>query len=129
MARALLLAVLAAVMVGVSGCVGVGAGISIPVLGGQRDFDEGVLSLPVDADMEAAAVATQKGLADLDISVTSRTDDPSAVSFTAKAHDGTPVVVTAEHEGLKTTRLHIRVGSFGDETSSRIVYDAIAARL
>jgi len=91
-------------------------------------YAQGDLEGTVDADRDAALLASEGALQDLgyqDVSVT--TDGPTAKVFAQAGEDD--IKVNIREIGPEKSKVSVRVGAFGDEEISRAVYDQIRANL
>lgn len=123
-AGVLLSVLLAAVAFGTSGCVAVvaaGAGV------GSAAYVMGDLEAAEAKSIDVMYAATEKAMEQLELRVTSKHKD--ALSATVVARDSADkkikVKLSATPEG--TTKISIRVGVFGSQTKSRLIYDKIRA--
>jgi hypothetical protein len=117
---------LAAVVFAASGCVAVvaaGAGV------GSAAYVMGDLEASEPKSIDVVYAATEKAMESLELRVTSKRKD--ALSATVVARDSADkkvkVKLAATPEG--TTKISIRVGTFGSQTKSMLIYDKIKANL
>jgi hypothetical protein len=107
------------------GCVAVAVGAGAGTVAYIRGDLEAVETKNIDAVYEA----TLKAMEQLELSVSKKTKD--AMSAEVVAHDSQDkkitIVLTATAEG--STKLSIRIGVFGSETKSRLIYDQIKKNL
>ena len=98
--------------------VGVGAAGTIAYIRGDL---EAVESKRIDVVYEA----TLKAVEELELNVTKKTKDAlSAVIVTRDAQDK-KITIKLKATADETTKLSIRIGTFGSETKSRLIYQKI----
>jgi hypothetical protein len=117
---------LAAVAFGTSGCVAVvaaGAGV------GSAAYVMGDLEAAEAKSIDVMYAATEKAMESLELRVTSKRKDALSAVVVARdsADKKVKVKLSATPEG--TTKISIRVGVFGSQTKSRLIYDKIRANL
>jgi hypothetical protein len=116
----------AAMFMLVQGCmavalVGAGAGTVIYIRGDL----EAVLSNDINSVYEAA----QKSLEQLELKVSSRVKDALAAKIVAMDAQDKKITINLKSTAENTTELNIRVGVFGNETKSRLIYEQILKNL
>jgi len=89
----------------------------------------GELQSTYPASMESTWTATLKALKELGIRVYSSKKDATAGFIEASKVDTTKVKINLEPAGPGTTRVKIRVGTFGDEEASQAIHREISRRL
>ena len=115
-------------VLGCSGClavaVGAGAGGTVAYLAGDLETDE-----PYDID--AVFAAAEKALADLDLRTLKHETTKDALSARLVARDAGDkrIVIRLKSTMTGSTYLSIRVGTFGDDTKSQLIYDRIRENL
>jgi len=102
--------------------VGVGAAGTIAYVRGDLQAEE---HEPIDVVYEAAL----KALEDLELHVTSKSKDALVAEITTYDAQDKKIVVKLKASTDETTQLSIRVGVFGSETKSRLIYEKIRAHL
>jgi hypothetical protein len=80
---------------------------------------------PMD-DVWKASLAVLK---DLDLQIWDKDKRPSRGLIKARRLDGSPITIRLSPETRRTTKVAIRVGTFGDEDTSKLILDEIAGRL
>jgi len=116
------------VTAGSSGCVavavGAGAGGTVAYLAGDLETNE-----PYDID--AVFAASEKALADLDLRIQKYQTAKDALSARLVARDAgdKQVVIKLKSTTAGGTHLSIRVGTFGDDTKSQLIYEQIRTNL
>jgi endo-beta-N-acetylglucosaminidase D len=106
----------------VQGClvaaVGVGAAGTIAYVRGDL---EAVESQRLDVVYEATLKAVEK----LQLSVTTKSKDAMSAVIVARDAQDKKVTITLKAVTEEATKLYIRVGVFGSETKSRLIYQEI----
>lgn len=126
--RAALLVGMVAVAVGASGCVavavGAGAAGTVAYLAGDLEAYE---AHDIDAVFEAAKTA----LVELEMRVIGGKTKKDALAATIVARDAADkeIVVRLKATVAGGTDLSIRVGTFGDDTKSHLIYERIRENL
>jgi len=119
---------LSLLLIGSSGClavaVGAGAGGTVAYLAGDLETDE-----PYDIDTVFAAA--EKALADLELRMLKHRTARDALSARLVARDAgdKQVVIKLKSTTTDSTHLSVRVGTFGDDTKSQLIYERIRANL
>ncbi len=86
---------------------------------------EAVLSNDIDSVYQAA----QKSLEQLELKVNSKVKDALAAKIVARDAQDKKVTTKLNSTAENTTELNIRVGVFGNETKSRLIYEQILKNL
>lgn len=120
-----LLAALLAPLLLLSGCVVVAAGAGA----GTVAYIRGELQADLDAPLDRAARATARAVDQLEFSLISEKKDATAAVYTMRTARDQRIVVTLERKADQLTEAKIRVGTFGDQSLSMTVLDAIKANL
>lgn len=109
-----------------SGCaaVVVGAGVGTGVA-----WYKGKLEETVSASVPHVHQAVKAGLRDLNIAITEDRHDTLTAEVRGELADGKKVSIDAKSVGSSTTKLTIRVGTFGDKDFSLRIRDAIKKHL
>lgn len=102
--------------------VGLGAAGTIAYVRGDLQVTE---SEPIDVVYEA----TLKALEDLDLSITSQSKDALVAEIITYDAQDKKIGIKLKASTDKTTQLSIRVGVFGSETKSRLIYEKIQGQL
>ena len=110
----------------IQGCVvaAVGAGAV-----GTVAYIKGDLEAVEDADIDRVYAAAESAADDLGLSVISKKKDKLSANIVARDAEDKKIDIsmTAKSEG--TTKISIRVGIFGNETKSRLIYNKIKEHL
>lgn len=117
---------LVAVFVFLQGCmtvalVGAGAGTVM--------YTMGDLEAVLPADIDSAYDAAQKSLVQLELKISSKAKDALAAEIIARDAQDKKVTVKLKSTSQYSTELNIRVGVFGDEDKSRLIYEQIQKNL
>jgi hypothetical protein len=121
-------ALLALTVVGSSGClvaaVGVGAAGTVAYMAGD-------LETQISEDLDTLYAASQKALESLDLNLIEGKGGKDALSATLVARDVQDKKVHIKMTAVtnELTELSIRVGVFGDETKSQLIYQEILKNL
>ncbi len=120
--------VLSLVILGLTGCGLLFMGAAGGAVAGALYY-QGELKADVDATPQATIAATEKAFRDLiwskEIITASATDGLA----TARTATGKEVKVTVTAKTPEVSTVAIRVGTFGDENLSRLLYDRIVSFL
>jgi len=126
MRRALLIILFAGIAFSGQGCmvvaVGLGAAGTIAYVSGDLQAEE---SEPIDVVYEAAL----KAVKDLELPITSQSKDALVAEITTYDAQDKKIRIKLKAKTDKTTELSIRVGVFGSETKSRLIYEKIRDHL
>jgi hypothetical protein len=122
------LGVLAAIAVGTSGCLAVVAGAGAA---GAVAYLSGDLKAEESYDIDTVYAATRDALEDLELSVIENKTTRDALSAKVVARDGADkrIEVKLASTTTDTTKISIRIGTFGSETKSRLIYEQIRENL
>lgn len=123
------LACVLALVVGVSGCVGVavvaGAGAGATAVA----YKLGELVATTDHPTMVVSAAADQGLAELKLPVVSKTTSELTVTVLSRDADDASITITLKSVSATQTQIHIRVGMLGDETRSVRILNAILDHL
>ena len=124
-----LILVLAGMAVLAQGCAVAWVGAGLAAGAGTVAYLRGDLEAVESKDIDTVLEATEKAVEELELKVSKKTKDKmSAVIIARDAQDKKITIkLSAAVEG--STKLSIRVGSFGDETKSRLIYQKIQEKL
>ena len=109
----------------VGGCwvVAVGAGA------GTVAYVRGDLEAVELRDIGTVYEATLKAVDELELNVTKRTKDVLSAVIVARDAQDKKITIKLSSTTEKTTKLSIRIGLFGNETKSRLIYQKIRENL
>jgi hypothetical protein len=119
LAACLLSGCAAAVLAGAAAGAGVGTAVYV----------EGEHSQVHTAGLDRTWTATMATLQQMDLQVEQQQKDELGGNIEAKRVDGTSVTIKEEPVGTATTRVRIRVGTFGDQQASEAIQKRIDANL
>ena len=109
----------AAALIGGGAAVGMGAAAYI----------RGELEAHEDAALDQVYEASLRAMDDLEFRVTEYEKDAVDARIEAKGAGDKKIQVALDRKADETTRIRIRVGTFGDEEVSRLILDKIRANL
>jgi uncharacterized protein YceK len=121
-----LLTVLLGISLLVSGCVAV-----VAAAGGAGGYawSRGKLSFTTSNDIDTTHDAAISSLTALDVKITGDTTDSMAGRINGLTATGEDVTVDLEPQSVRTTKVDIRVGFWGNEAQSRMIADEMQDRL
>jgi hypothetical protein len=125
--KLILLIAMSGLMVTSSGCLAVVAGAGAGA--GYVAYRRGELVAPVDVSAERAAAATSAAFRELNLPELSRNQSMEGITFVTRDADDKKITVFCEVRTPESANIHIRVGTFGDEDTSRLIYNAITNHL
>jgi len=105
----------------VGGCVVVAAGGAA----GTVAYIRGDLEAVEAKDIDTVYKATEKGLEELGLVVSKKTKDAMSAVIVARDAQDKKVTIKLNATAEETTKLSIRIGTFGSETKSRLIYQKI----
>lgn len=108
-----------------SGCVLFLVGAGLAVGAGTVAYVEGELKTADNVTMDRAWNASLGAMQDLEFKVTKSQKDALAGLIVARRADDTRIVVRLKEQTDQVTEFRIRVGTFGDEALSRLIYEKI----
>jgi len=108
------------------GCVAVvvGAGAA-----GTVAYIRGDLESIESKDLNAVYEATLKAMEQLELSVSRKTKDAMSAEVIARDAEDKKVTISLGATAEGATKISIRIGVFGSETKSRLIYDQIKKNL
>jgi isopentenyl phosphate kinase len=119
---------LTTLMAGSSGCLvvaaGAGAAGTVAYLRGDMEVEESY-------DVRTVYVATRKAMDDLNLHVIEGETGQDALVATVVARDATDKRIAIKLKSVtdKVTKISIRIGTFGDEAKSQMIYNRIRENL
>jgi hypothetical protein len=119
-------ALLAALALTLSGCVvaAVGAGAAASV-----GYIRGDLEATLENDVEQVYEASLKALDQLKLAVVSKQQDALGAKIVSRNIEDKKIQINLKQNEGGVTKLTIRIGVFGNETQSRLIYDKIRDNL
>lgn len=121
----------AVALVGLSqtGCVLLVAGGAAAAGAGTYAYVQGELKATESAPLDRVWAATQAAVTELELPITSRHKDALGARLLARTSSDKKVEINLKKVTDTTTEIRIRVGTWGDETLSRLILDKIKKRL
>jgi hypothetical protein len=117
---------LASFALSISGCaialVGAGAAAGV-------GYIKGDLEATLEDDVEDVYRASLQALNKLKLAVISRQMDALSAKITSRTSEDKKIQIKIKRIDRRNTKLAIRIGVFGNETKSRIIYDKIKENL
>ena len=109
----------------VGGCVvaAIGAGA------GTVAYVRGDLEVVESENLDSVYNAAEKAIKELGLTTSRRTKDAMSAEITARDSEDKKIKIKLDATAEGTTKLSIRVGIFGNETKSRLIYDQIKKNL
>lgn len=109
----------------VQGCViaAVGAGV------GTTAYVMGKFKAVEGEELGTVYAATEKATEQLELNVTRKTKDAMSATIVARDSADKKITIKLSATPEKTTKISIRVGTFGNETKSRLIYEQIKKNL
>jgi hypothetical protein len=105
----------------------VGAGVGAGV--GTVAYLKGDLEAVESKDIDTVLEATEKALEELEIMVSTKTKDKMSAVIVARDAQDKKITIKLSATTEGNTTLSIRVGLFGNETKSRLIYQKIREKL
>lgn len=125
-AHALVLVLLAPFLVAASGCIALAAG---GAAAGGTAYVMGELKVPVEASPERLQSAIRAAGEDLSLRKIQESADGLSGKFVYRTGDDRKITIRYEEEGKDMLEMKIRVGTFGDQSMSMRINDAIQGHL
>jgi len=111
-----------------SGCALFLVGAGVAVGAGTVAYVDGELKAADNVTMDKGWNASLRAMQDLEFKVAESQKDALAGKIVARRADGTRIVVQVKRQTDQVTGFRIRVGVFGDEALSHMIYDKIKSR-
>lgn len=123
---AALAAAIIATTISLQGCAVllVGAGAA-----GTVAYVRGNLRAAESASLEKVYAATHKALDQLELKVTEDKKDALSATVTARDAQDKRVLIKLKSISEQSTQINIRIGTFGDQTKSQLIYQKIRENL
>ncbi|HUV63044.1 MAG TPA: DUF3568 family protein [Sedimentisphaerales bacterium] len=110
----------------VQGCVIAAVGLAA---GGTIAYVRGDLEAVESKKLDVVYEATLKAMEKLDLAVTKKSKDALSAVIVGRDAQDKKITITLKTVSDEATRLSIRVGVFGSETKSRLIYKEISENL
>ncbi|HVW22240.1 MAG TPA: DUF3568 family protein [Opitutaceae bacterium] len=127
--RAAFLGLLTGLTVMTSGCFLVVAGAAAGAGAGAVAYVDGKLTVNLGNPYEAVVNASDRAIAQLQFLKVGESRDALKAILEARTSDDKKVAITVTRVSDTLTKVEIRVGTFGDKTISRAIYDRIKGNL
>jgi hypothetical protein len=120
--------VLASLTINSAGCLIVAAGAGAA---GTVAYMRGDLEMEEACKLEVVYTATREAMKQLELPVLEGKTEKDALSATIVARDASDkrITVKLKAQGEQTTKISIRIGTFGDQTKSQMIYNRIREKL
>ncbi len=122
----LLWSLLTALLLSSTGCVAILAG---GAGAGAVAYVRGEAKGNVNASVDRTAQAVSAVVSEMNLNLIQSTSDEVSAEFTARTADDKRVRINLASAGNNITEVRVRIGTFGDETLSRDIFNRIEARL
>ena len=107
------------------GCFAAAVGIGAAGAAGTIAYIKGDLEAIEAQDLDVVYEAALKAAEELELRVFSKTKDALTATIHARDAEDKKVTITLKRTTEQTTKLSIRIGTFGNETKSRLIYQKI----
>ena len=107
------------------GCVAAAVGIGAAGAAGTIAYIKGDLEAIEADDLDVVYEAALKAAEELELRVFSKTKDALTATIHARDAEDKKVTITLKRTAEQTTKISIRIGTFGSETKSRLIYQKI----
>jgi hypothetical protein len=120
--RILLIFLLVGIALFSHGCVAAAVGVGAA---GTIAYVRGDLEVVESYSLDKVYQATETALDELELNVISKSKDALTGTINARDAQDKKVTITLKKVAEQTTSISIRIGTFGDETKSRMIYQKI----
>ena len=124
-----LILVLAGTAVLVQGCAVAWVGAGLAAGAGTVAYLRGDLEAVESKDIDTVLEATEKAVEELELKVSKKTKDKMSAVIVARDAQDEKITIKLNATADESTKLSIRVGGFGNETKSRLIYQKIRENL
>ena len=124
-----LILALAGMAVLAQGCAVAWVGVGLGVGAGTVAYLRGDLEAVESKDIDTVLEATEKAIEELELKVSKKTRDKMSAVIVARDAQDEKITIKLNATADESTKLSIRVGGFGDETKSRLIYQKIQEKL
>ncbi len=121
--------VLSGMAVLVQGCAVAWVGAGLGVGAGTVAYLRGDLEAVEPKNIDTVFEATEKAVEELELKVSKKTKDKMSAVIVARDAQDKKITIKLKAAAEESTKLSIRVGGFGDETKSRLIYQKIREKL
>ena len=127
--RVFLILALAGMAVLAQGCTIALVGAGVAAGAGTVAYLRGDLEAVEPKDIDTVLEATEKAIEELELKVSKKTKDKMSAVIVARDAQDKKITIKLRAAAEESTKLSIRVGGFGDETKSRLIYQKIQEKL
>ena len=120
---------LAGMAVLAQGCAVAWVGAGVGAGAGTVAYLRGDLEAVESKDIDTVLEATEKAVEELELKVSKKTKDKMSAVIVARDAGDKKITIKLSAAVEGSTKLSIRVGWFGDETKSRLIYQKIQEKL
>ena len=124
-----LILVLSGMAVLAQGCAVAWVGAGLAAGAGIVAYSRGDLEAVESKDIDTVLEATEKAVEELELKVSKKTRDKMSAVIVARDAQDKKITIKLSAAVEGSTKLSIRVGSFGNETKSRLIYQKIREKL
>lgn len=111
------------------GCVVALVGAGVAAGAGTVAYLRGDLEAVEPKNIDTVLEATEKAIEELGLKVSKKTKDKMSAVIIARDAQDKRITIKLKAAAEGSTKLSIRVGGFGDETKSRLIYQKIREKL
>ena len=111
------------------GCAAAWVGAGFGAGAGTVAYFRGDLEAMEPSNIDAVLKATEKAIKELELKVSKKTKDKMSAVIVARDAQDKKVTIKLSAAVEGSTKLSIRVGMFGNETKSRLIYQKIRENL
>jgi len=110
----------------VAGCIAAAVGVGAV---GTVAYIRGDLEVMEAVSLDKVYNAAVKAVAELELRETGKTKDVLTATITARDAENKKVKIKLSAQEVQITKISIRIGTFGNETKSRRIYEQIKKNL
>ncbi len=111
------------------GCAVAWVGAGLAAGAGIVAYSRGDLEAVESKDIDTVLEATEKAVEELELKVSKKTRDKMSAVIVARDAQDEKITIKLNATADESTKLSIRVGGFGNETKSRLIYQKIREKL
>lgn len=112
-----------------SGCALFLVGAGVAAGAGTLAYMNGELKAAEEVSMESGWRGAMRAMDDLEFKIAKSQKDALAGIIIATRADGTRITIKVKKQSEQITEFRVRVGTLGDESLSRLIYERIKKRL
>jgi hypothetical protein len=127
--KLLITVLMASLLAFVSGCALFVVGAAAGAGAAGYAYVDGEIKITESASLDRTWNATLAAMKDLEFPVTSQAKDALEANLTARNASNTSISINLKNLSSTSTEIRIRVGTFGDESMSRLILNKINSRL